>query len=153
MDMFKNYDYIPGTNIPCNRCPSTVDFSRVKRPLEMYNIKSEFIGFGWKYRDSIILEFETTGEVIYNDAEHYVDAETYLDDKAMEFTMYDFRGEVVYNQVLPAGVVVKYFIDEHTSARLVKGVYTFRLSLVDIENNIRHTLMSSEDDECSLYIN
>ena len=39
MDMFENYDYIPGTFIPCNSCPPKVDFTNIKRPLEFYNIK------------------------------------------------------------------------------------------------------------------
>lgn len=150
MGMFNNYDYIPGTYIPCNPCPPKIDFSKVHGPLEYYNLKDEFIGYTWTYGDSIVLEFNTCGEVIYEDS--YEDASVYLSGKKMELSIYDFRGEVVYGFVLNAGTQVKFYIDENSSKRLVPGVYKFRLTLIDEENDTKYTLMPVDGDKCDLYI-
>lgn len=152
MDMFENYDYIPGTFIPCNSCPPKVDFTQIRKPLAYYNAKDEFLGYAWKYGDSIVLEFTTTGEVQYNEDEAWEDAATYLEGKKIQLDIFDFRYEVVYSYIVPAGTVVKFLIDETSSKRLVKGVYSFRLTLIDEEANTRYTLMPQEGDKCSLYI-
>ena len=152
MDMFENYDYIPGTLIPCNPCPPKVDFTNIKKPLAYYNAKDEFLGYAWNYGDSIILEFTTTGDVQYNEDEVWEDASTYLVGKKMHLDVFDFRYEVVFDATVDAGTVVKFLIDENSSKRLVKGVYTFRLTLIDEEANTKYTLMPQGDDKCSLYI-
>ena len=152
MDMFENYDYIPGTFIPCNSCPPKVDFTNIKRPLEYYNIKGEFQGYTWNYGDSIVLEFNTTNVVVYDDKEFYEDAATYLAGKKMMLDIVDFRYETVYCETKDADVQVNFLIDENSSKRLVKGAYTFRLTLIDEENNVKYTLMPKDDDKCTLFI-
>lgn len=152
MDMFENYDYIPGTFIPCNPCPPKIDFTTLKKPLTYYNAKDEFLGYAWNYGDSIVLEFTTTGEVQYNEDEVWEDAATYLEGKKIHLDIFDFRYEVVFDATADASTVVTFLIDETSSKRLVKGVYTFRLTLIDEEAGTKYTLMPQGDDKCSLYI-
>lgn len=152
MGMFENYDYIPGTFIPCNPCPPKVDFTQVRKPLAYYNVKDEFLGYAWNYGNSIVLEFNTTGDVQYNEEGTWEDAETYLNGKKMHLDILDFRYEVVYDATVDAATTVKFLIDENSSKRLVKGVYSFRLTLIDEEANTKYTLMPQGDDKCSLYI-
>lgn len=150
--MFESYDYIPDTNIPCNHTPSAPVESLVKKPLAYYNAKDEFIGYSWNYGDSIMLEFNTSGEVQYNDLGVWEDAATYLQDKVMILELFDFRCDLVYKSALNSGVCVKFLLDENVSKRLVKGVYSFKLTLLDRVNNIKHTLMPSESDKCLFYV-
>ena len=150
--MFENYDYIPGTFIPCNSCPPKVDFTNIKRPVEYYKIKGGVQGYTWNYGDTIILEFNTTNVVVYDDKEFYEDAATYLAGKKMMLDIVDFRYETVYCETKDADIQVKFLIDENSSKRLVKGVYTFRLTLIDEENDVKYTLMPRDDDKCTLFI-
>ena len=152
MDMFENYDYIPGTYIPCNPCPPKVDFTQLRKPLTYYNAADEFLGYAWNYGDSIVLEFTTTGDVQYNEEGTWEDAATYLKGKKMHLDIRDFRYEVVYDATVDANTVVKFLIDETSSARLVKGVYTFQLTLIDEEAETQYVLMPGVNETCSLYI-
>lgn len=148
--MFESYDYVPGSNIPCDISSS---HNTIKKPLEMYNSKDEFIGYSWKYGDSIFLEFSTTGEVQYNEEGLWEDAETYLKGKQMCLEIYDFRHILVYKEVTPASTIAKFLIESSSYNKLVKGVYSFRLILIDTVEGVDYTLMPQEDDKCFFYIN
>lgn len=152
--MFEGYNYIPGTFIPVNNYPPQDITPPVVKPLEIYNINDEFIGYGWNCGDSIVLEFTTTGRAIYDEEGTYEDAETYLAGKKLQLIIFDFRYNPVYNITTDAAVVTKFYIDETTSKNIVKGPYTFRLILIDEENSLKFTLMpQGSEDKCNLYIN
>lgn len=148
--MFENYDYVPNSTIPCDIDTTS---NIVKRPLEVYNSKDEFIGYSWKYGESIVLEFSTTGDVQYNDDEVWEDAETYLKNKQMCLEIFDFRHIMVYKSTVPADTVVKFFIEGSSYNKLVRGVYSFKLTLIDTVESIDYTLMPKAEDKCFLYIN
>lgn len=153
MGMFDNYENVPDSYIPCNRKPDIRPCIPTK-PLEIYNAKNEFIGYGWDYGDSIILEFITTGEVVYEDMDEgkvagsSEDAETYLKNGKFNFKIYNFRYEVVFDATIDAATDVKIEINKENSEKLVKGTYTFILSLIK-EDTEYHLL---DNDKCILYI-
>lgn len=153
--MFENYDYIPGTHIVCDTSPAqSITDNRVKLPLAYYNVKDEFIGYSWRYGDSIVLEFNTEGEVQYNDIGAWEDAETYLQGKRICLDIFDFRHELVYEDFVDASTCVKFYLDPNSCKRLIKGTYTFKVTLIDDEDNTTYTLMpQSSEDICYLYIN
>lgn len=147
MGMFDNYENVPGSYIPCNRKPDIRPCIPTK-PLEIYNAKNEFIGYGWDYGDSIILEFITTGEVTFTDATEYMDADEYLKGKTFNFKIYNFRYEVVFDATVDAATDIKIEINKENSEKLVKGTYTFKLILIG--QDTEYSLMDSET--CILYI-
>ena len=136
MGMFENYQNIPECYTPQNRC-SRPDVRLVPEciPLAAYNAKEEFIGFTWNYGDNIVLEFETTGEAIYDDADlpgdFYEDADMYLKDKVFTLRLYNFRHEVVVEACVPAATKVKFYVDSKTYPDLCKGTYHYTLTCTD----------------------
>ena len=150
MSMFTNYDLVPDSYVPCNLQKDTLSFQPPHKPFEEYNINGDFIGYGWNFGDSIVLEFFTCGNVYYEDQDVQEDAETYLKNKTFRLELYDFRYEVVFSYDIPAGTVVKILISAESSERLVKGVYSLKFTLIDEVNNISTTLIDGSD--CSIYI-
>ena len=149
MGMFDNYENVPDNYIPCNRKPDIRPCIPTK-PLEIYNAKNEFIGYGWDYGDSIILEFITTGEVTFDTekGDYYEDAAAYLEGKTFNFKIYNFRYEVVFDATVDAATDVKIEINKENSENLVKGTYTFKLILIG--NDTEYSLM--DNNTCVLYI-
>lgn len=152
-NMFENYDNMPSSYIPDNTHAVPVTHSKAHNPMEEYNAKGDFIGYSWHYGDSVILEFHTTGEVIYDDPGVYEDAETYLKDKTFELGIFDFRHEAVYKAVMPAAIVATFILEKEASETLPKGVYYLNLTLItgsDEERESTYTLIDS--NSCRLII-
>lgn len=151
--MFENFDYIPGTLIPCNCYPNIQPSGHISKPLEIYNIKNELIGYGWNYGDTIVLEFNTTGTVVYEDTGVYETPDVYFEGKQLQLLVFDFRYETVINITQDASTQAKFYIDAELSSKLVKGVYTFRLILIDPVANTTFTLIPQSGSVNTLYIN
>ena len=149
MGMFTNYENIPASYIPCNEKESIACKERYINPMEEYNAKGELIGYSWMYGDNIVLEFCTSGEVIFDG--YYEDASTYLKDKKLLLEIFDFRYENIYSDEIDAETEAKFYINYEQSKQLVKGVYTCRLTLIDNMNNSRYTLISNDD--CVFMVN
>ena len=149
MGMFTNYENIPASYIPCNLKESIACKEPYINPMEEYNAKGEFIGYSWMYGDNVVLEFCTSGEVIFDG--YYEDAETYLNGKQLLLQLFDFRYENIYSDQINASTSAKFYIDYEQSKQLVKGVYTCKLILIDNENNIRYTLINNDD--CVFMVN
>lgn len=150
MGMFENYQNIPNSYIPCNRHYPKYYPCNKKEPLEEYDAKGNFIGYSWNYRDNIILEFNTQGNVVYDDDgnDFYEEAEDYLNGKTMILKLYNFRGEVSCEASLPAATIVKFQADSKTYPDLVPGTYNYTLTLVDNEDkddSIEFTLLGPND--------
>ena len=148
MSMFNNYKNIPNDYIPNNIKPPEYYHPAPKYPLEEYNAKGELIGYSWHYGDTVVLEFCTSGEVIYDN--YYEDAETYLKGKTFRLDLFDFRYENVYSDKLSAETTVKFHIDAQTSDRLFRGVYRCTLTLIDDKTNLEYTLV--DKDSCVFMI-
>ena len=150
MNMFTNYDLVPDSYVPCNIQKDTLSYQPIHKPFEQYNINGDFIGYGWSFGDSIVLEFYTCGDVYYEDQDVTENAETYLKDKTFRLELYDFRYEVVFSYDISAATVVKILIDAESSERLVKGVYHLKFTLIDEVENVLTTLIDGND--CAIYI-
>lgn len=148
MDMFTNYNNIPASYVPCNLNAQPFCTEHYVKPLEEYNAKGELIGYSWHYGDTVVLEFCTSGEVIYDN--YYEDAETYLKGKTFRLDLFDFRYENVYSDKLSAEITVKFHIDAQTSNKLFRGVYRCMLTLIDDKTNLEYTLI--DKDSCVFMI-
>lgn len=156
MDMFENYRLTPDDYIPNNLHYDNKVPPKPKYPLIAYNKFDEPIGYTWNYGDSIYLEFETTGNVVYdgNDvlaraaiSDGFVeDAETYLAGKKFKLELYDFRYNVVAYCECNAAPTVRMLSDSFYPIPLAKGVYHFKLTLIDEKNNILITLIDDNDN-------
>lgn len=153
--MFENYENIPTSYCP-GKCPKHIpDITKVKMPLEQYNVKGELIGYTWNAKDTIILSFETTGIVTFDDGT-MEDMDTYFGGKTVQLELIDFRYEVVYsNQItyktkatvgsgiesdLPA--VTEFYISPEDC--IPKGTYKPILTLIDkTENEDKTTTLIS----------
>ena len=143
MSMFNNYKNIPNDYIPNNIKPPEYYHPEVKYPLEEYNAKGELIGFSWKYFDTIVLEFITCGNVLYDDGS-YEDAKTYLEDKKFNIKFYNFRYEEIYSDTVDSSAYFRYFVDkEELRSILIPGTYSMSVTLIDEENNVVETLLDS----------
>lgn len=142
MSMFNNYKNIPNDYIPNNITPPDYYHPAVKYPLEEYNAKGELIGFSWKYLDTIILEFITCGNVLYDDG-IYEDAETYMDGKKLNIKFYNFRYEEIYSVDILSSAHFKYYIDDELRNLLIPGTYSMSVTLIDEVNEVTETLLDS----------
>lgn len=84
-DRFLKYQTTPPDYIPNNLyCDNSLQLKKPHLPLVAYNAEEEPIGFTWNYGESIYLEFETTGQVLYDPEDAnleigiYESADTYL---------------------------------------------------------------------------
>lgn len=148
--MFENYQYIPEGYTPNNVRYNAVVPQQVKYPLVSYNKFDEPIGFTWNYGDSIYLEFNTTGNVVYDELGYTEDAEMYLQGKKFKLNVYNVRGEVCAQCECDARTQVRILSDSFYPDSLVKGVYHLQLTLIDEDNNILTTLLGWDD--CIIYI-
>ena len=148
MDMFENYRLTPKTYIPNNICCNERIPVDPKYPLVAYNNQGEAIGYTWNYGDSVYLEFETTGNVVYDDDTSNgftEDASVYLQGKKFQLYLYDFRYNVVAQCTCNAAPIVRILSDSFYPCSLVKGVYHMKLTLIDENDNILTTLLDGED--------
>lgn len=150
--MFENYDYIPGTLIPCNTPNYIPPQGPITRPLEFYNAKGDFAGYTWTYGDSICLEFQTTGEVIYDDTGAYESVDQYFEGKQLQLLIFDFRYIAVVDKTIDASSDAVFVLDQTDIESLVRGKYTFQLILIDNTNQTTYTLMPQSGDVCTIYI-
>lgn len=149
MGMFTSYKLTPEEYIPNNIHATGVTPPEPRYPLVAYNAMGEPIGYTWNYGDSIYLEFNTTGHVVY-DEEFIEDAETYLTGKRFQLVVYNFRYDVVAHCECDAAARVRILSDSFYPCTLVPGVYKFKLNLIDENAKILYTLM--DGDDCILYI-
>lgn len=140
MNMFENYTLTPNSYIPRNTPPKFLP-KKQKYPLIAYNSFGEAIGYTWNYTDNICLEFNTTGNVIYDDEGVTEDAETYLNGKIFNVLIYNSRYECVAEFQLNAGASVTVELSTVIKKPLVPGVYTLQLTLIDENANTTVTLI------------
>lgn len=131
----------------------------VKRPLEQYNSKDELIGYTWNYGDSVLLEFETTGTVTFEEDGVYMEAKDYLEGKFFHLDIYDFRYELVFHTEVPAHELTHITIiydekDFTNKLRLTRGNYKMKLTLIekDDDENVIETHTMIEPNDCLITI-
>ena len=149
MGMFTSYKLTPEDYIPNNLHYTNIVPPEPKYPLVAYNAMGEPVGYTWNYGDSIYLEFNTTGNVVY-DEEFVEDAETYLAGKKFQLVIYNFRYDVVAHCECDAAASVRILSDSFYPCTLVPGVYKLKLNLIDKDAKVLCTLM--DGDDCILYI-
>lgn len=149
-NMFENFQLVPESYVPNNIESETVVPQKVKYPMISYNKFGEPIGFTWNYGDSVYLEFNTTGNVVYDELGFTEDAETYLSGKKFKLLVYNVRYEVVAQCECDAGTNVKILSDSFYPSSLVQGVYHIKLTLIDSDENVLTTLIGWDD--CIIYI-
>lgn len=173
MGMFQNYKLIPENYIPNNTCYTSKQPPIPKYPLVAYNKLDEPVGFTWNYGDTICLEFNTTGNVIYDPEEggagfgFVEDANTYLTapiinreegaenylkvgQKIFEILIYDFRYEIVAKCEVPAALNVKIYTSDFQPCMINRGAYKLQLNLIDKVANTKYTLINGDD--CNIFI-
>ena len=174
--MFDNYNNIEETKQPCNipehahkedtdcSCggtnvvrpvpvpplPPTLEPCRPKVPFESYNAKGELDGYWWYYGDTIVLEFNITGEVVIEGSDEYVTAEDFLLGKKILFTLYDFRREEILHKEYDASTKILFEIDYKLSRELVKGTYYCSLQVYDEDDLFAKTIYAQQD--CTLTV-
>ena len=151
MGMFENYYGISNNAIPYTE-NEILSAPKVTKPLEYYNKLGEFIGYAWHRGDSIVLEFNITGDVQYSE-DVWEDAEDYLKNKVIKLIINDFRYSIVFESTVPAATNIKFNLNIDNSKNLIEGTYTFKLILVDEQSGTIQTLFPKTDlDKCVIYI-
>lgn len=140
MSMFENYTNIPRCYTPNNIIETPIEHPVFKYPLMEYDLKGNLIGFSWHYYDTIILEFLTCGNVYYDEGVAE-DAETYLKGKLFSLKIYNFRYELIFEDLIPASNVVKYVLSEKLRKMLIPNTYSMSVTLIDEENDVQQTLL------------
>lgn len=145
-DMFTNYEYVPDGYIPDNRYEKQIAYKPIILPHEVKNVKGETIGFEWNFRDRVVLEFHTEGEVIYDDG-HREDAETYMNKSFSHFkiTFFNFRYEVMHEDLIPAQTVLKYEIGDILQNKLIPNTYAIQLELIPDDESTSKVLINRQD--------
>lgn len=142
MSMFTNYDNLPSSYIPNNMCKKNVQIGNYppKKPYVVYNAAGEEVGYRWKFRDTVILNFKITGNVTYSaDSNDVYDESiaTYMSEGEQEivFRIFNFRYEMIYeahplfHANSDGSVDVIVFIYDELSDVLVKGKYYVSLEI------------------------
>ena len=137
--MFMNYENVPSSYIPNNITPCKSDLTIKKKPLEEYDASGALIGYSWYYGDQVVLEFNTTGNVVYDEG-YIEDASTYFSvasvaagKRLLKLQFFDFRYEEVYCAIQEASVDAKFYINNATSERFVRGAYKCKLTLIQVD--------------------
>ena len=163
-NQFMNYELTPTDYIPNNTTQENKVYQSPKLPHIAYNFAGNPIGYTWNYGDSIILEFKTSGNVVYENqdvlssaSDKYdgftEDAETYLEGKKFQLLMYDSRYNLVAHCEADAAPTVRILSDNFYPSTVVPGVYRLKLILKDETNKdstLRYTLLNG--DEFLIYI-
>lgn len=144
--MFDSYENIPQGYKPTNR-PLNIDTRLPKKPLAIYGPDGEVVGFSWCYGDGVVLDFSTVGYVTDDFTGYYQDAETYLKNKVVKLQLFDHRHNVVHEDVLGAGVNVKFIITPEASMKLLRNTYTCSLKLFDEDGREITTLFKESDSK------
>lgn len=143
-NMFDNYQITPENYTPTNST-ETITPNTPKFPLVAYNKAGDVIGYTWNYGDSIILEFNTSGNVVYDDLEFTEDADTYLHGKKFKIQLFNTRCEEVAHCECDASTTVRILSDSFYPSSVVKGTYHLKLTLVDENENVLTTLIGWDD--------
>lgn len=150
--MFDNYKLNLSSYIPRNKSAVLMDRPQPKTPMEEYNAFGELVGYSWSAQDSVVLEFVTDGNVVYEDSDfttpglgHTVDAVEYLQGKKVKLQIVNMRYEVVHKEEQDAALINQFIIE---SGKLVGGTYRCSLELVDTESTL--SLVKFED--CVLFV-
>ena len=78
----------------------------------------------------------------------YISADSYLSNKQVEVTIYNFRLEPICKKVFGGAPTIRFFIDKELSNALVKGVYYCSLRVYD---EITNTVVF-EPSDCKLLV-
>ena len=143
--MFENYELTPENYIPDNREEKVYKETSVKYPLVAYNSQGDAIGYTWNYGDTVYLEFNTTGNVVYDELGFTEDADTYLKGKKFKAVLYNNRYEMCAEREVDASTKVRILSDSFYPDTLVPGVYTLKLTLLDEEGKTVTTLIDGSD--------
>lgn len=159
MSMFDAYKLVPEEYTPSNIHQTSELNVKPKKPLVAYNAFGEPQGFTWNRGDSICLEFNTTGNVVYEERDIkgnsygvVEDAETYLTNpqKTLQLYIYDFRYNVIAFAEAPAHAKTVFYTQDIFKQSPVAGAYKLQLNLLDESTGISHTLIDGK--ECSIFI-
>lgn len=147
MPIFPTYENLPSSYIPNNLIDQALDLRIQKKPLETYDASGNLVGYSWYYGDAIVIEFTTTGNVVFDEG-YYQDAASYFINKKLRLQFFDFRYNTVYDVIQPASVQAKFYITNTTSKTFVRGTYRCKLTLIDDadEDNVINCTLIDVDD-------
>lgn len=108
MNMFENYENLNSQYIPTNisrapikpQCPPNICQPEIpNKPYEDYNAKGELVGYWWNYGDTINLDFNLSGYVTVDGSNDYIDVLSFIQNKQINITLYNFRHEQITNML------------------------------------------------------
>lgn len=76
-----------------------VDNQIMKKPLGVYDVNNNLVGYKWTYGDSITLEFNITGCITDDLSSQYESVTQYFNGKYFQFLMFDYRHNVVIDRI------------------------------------------------------
>lgn len=140
-NIFNNYDNLPSSYIPNNTSEQSLCVNKIIKPLEVYDIKGNLVGYCWNRGDTVNLGFNITGNVQYDEGA-FEDAATYLDGKTLQFNIYNFRYEVIYTITVTATTTPVFAINKELSDSLKAGNYYCSLTVIDTVNKLNTTIFT-----------
>lgn len=166
--MFDNYDNIYSN--ACQPCPPKpeckLDPCNPNKPYAQYDVKGNLIGYWWNYGDTINLEFNIDGEVVFTESDKditqdntentidlsqaggYIPAEEFLKDKEIIVRIMNFRREIIAEQTYQGSTKIIFTIDKDLSQKMVKSNYYCSLTIQS--KTLEHTIFSQND--CTLTV-
>lgn len=106
--MFDNYENLNSQYIPTNisrapikpQCPPNICQPEIpNKPYEEINAKGELVGYWWNYGDTINLDFNLSGYVTVDGSNNYIDVLSFIQNKQINITLYNFRHEQITNML------------------------------------------------------
>lgn len=111
----------------------------MKKPLGIYDVNNNLVGYKWIYGDLITLEFNITGYVTDGLSSQYKNVAQYLNGKYFQFLMFDYRHNVVIDRIYSSTVDSKNY-----------KVLIFKPINWDVNKTIYYKIVNNECVHCEL---
>lgn len=134
MSITDNYttDTLPDNNdVKYPETPCATPFQTISnKPYINYDGFGKQIGYFWYYGDLIDLNFDITGNIVYEDNSTYQEAAEFLKDKKLVLTLYTYNYQKLTEQIIDGAVDATFTIDAELSQKMVPGIYYCSLKII-----------------------
>ena len=140
----KEFEYYPSSefeivysNNHSKYNPPHYDFD----PLNVFGVDGKFLGYSWYYGDSVELKIRLNNTILHSDKEHIELFKLYLQDKLLEISFIDMRGEVDYKFTIPAKLKTSLKLNYNEDTLIKRNEYKCNLVLINPYDNSRINLL------------
>ena len=98
----------------------------------------------WYYGDIIQLPIEIIGQIYLDESQEWVEIADFLVGRTVVVTLIDFRGDIRYEKEHTnlTTNVVDFILEEEDSKQVLKGNYTLKLAVYDVDGSLIKILVA-----------